>query len=458
MHSKLKKFFEAKSIAIIGASKNPSKVGGVILNNMIKNGYAGKIFPVNPKYKEIEGIKCYPSVLKIKEKVDSAVIAIPSKFVNSVVKECAKKGIKHIVIISGGFGESGELKLEKELKKTIKETGINVIGPNCVGIISSKSRIDSVFFPLHKLKRPSYGNISIVSQSGGTGIILLSLFEENGVGLNKFISFGNAYDVDESDLLRFLADDEETKTIILYIEGVKRGKEFIESLSYASSKKPVIVLKAGKYGRAKSAAKTHTGAIAGDYLAYKAVFRKAGALEVENMNQLFNLLLIFNQPFIRGKRIGVITNGGGLGVMSSDELEKRNLLIPEIDKSLKKKLSSFLPSYATPANPLDLIADADVETYKKAITYFMNSELFDALIVNVLFQSPKIDDNMLNILLSVEKKKPLILVVPGGGVAKNFREILNLNGIPSFESPEEAVFALRKLYEYSKFRRKAKRS
>ncbi len=452
----MEKFFNAESIAIVGASKNIRKVGAVILNNLLKNGYSGRIYPVNPKYKEIYGLKCYKSILEIKERVDLVIVAVPSKISIKVMKEAGKKGIKNAIVISGGFGESGEKELERELKNVVRKYKINMIGPNCIGILSNKHRIDTVFFPLHKLKRPGYGNVSIVSQSGGVGIILISMAAEAGIGINKFISYGNAYQLEESDFIRYLADDVETKTILLYIEGIKNGKKFMDALSYANKKKPVIVLKAGKTDLAKKAAKTHTGALAGNYAAYKAVFRKSKVVEVNNMKQLFDLLTIFDQPPPRGKKIGIITNGGGLGVMAVDEMAKRKMELAKISENTKEKLRSFLPYYATPDNPLDLIADADVERYRKALETFMRSEEVDMVLINILFQSPVIDETILNYITECSKsdRKPIAVVVPGGGVAKHLREILNINGVPAFANPEDAVFALKALYEYSRFREK----
>ncbi len=447
----MKELFYPKHVAVVGVSKNPSKVGHVIFANMVKMGFSGHVYPVNPKYKEVLGHKCYPSVEDV-PKVDVVVIAVPAGFVPDIIRQAGKKGCKYAIVISGGFGEAGNEELTERLMKAVKESRIRMLGPNCIGIMNTKNRFDTVFFPLHKMIRPSYGRVSIISQSGGLGTSIIDKSASLGIGIGKFISYGNAYDIDETDILSYLGKDEETDVIVMYIESVKNGKKFAETLKEVNRKKPIIALKAGKEGKAKEAAKTHTGSLAGDYLSFKAAFKTAGILEANSLSDLFDYLTIFNQPLPKGKNLGIITNGGGLGVMSADEAIRQHLNIVDLSKEDKELLEEFLPEYVTPSNPLDLVADADVERYKKALDVFMNSKDIDMLLVNVLFQAPSISEELLNPIVraAMDKRKPIAVVVPGGKWAEAFSSILSMNGVPTYDAPERAIRALRKLYDYSK--------
>lgn len=238
--------FNPSSVAIIGASRDPGKIGHVLLRNFIEGGFRGKIYPVNPKSEEILGLKCYPSVGKIKEKVDLAVISIPAKLVPDALRECGEKGVKGAIVISGGFAEVGNIALENELREIAIKYNIACLGPNCMGVINPLTRVDSVFIPTYKMGRPKLGGVSFISQSGAIGGAVLDLMARQGFGMSKFVSYGNAAALDETDLLRYIADDERTRIIVLYIEGVKRGREFFETLKEVTKKKPVVVLKGGK--------------------------------------------------------------------------------------------------------------------------------------------------------------------------------------------------------------------
>ncbi len=456
---KLDKFFDPKSVAIIGASDKPGKLGYVILKNLIDVGFNGKLYPINPNHDYVLGLKCYKSVLDVEDNIDTAIIVIPAKFVPSVVDECGRKGIKNIIVISGGFGEVGAEDLKRKLMENVNKYDINMIGPNCLGVFSSKSKFDTIFFPLHKLDRPRYGKVAIVSQSGGIGSSILALASQEGVGIGKFVSYGNAYVLDESDFIEYFGEDDNIEYILVYVEGVRNGKKFLNVMKRVNRKKPIIVLKAGKYGAAREAAKSHTGAIAGQYVAYKAAFKTAGVIEANSLDEMFNFLRIFNQPLMKGNNIGVITNGGGLGVMSADAIIHNGLSLPKLTNKTISELKDFLPSYATPANPLDLVADADVKRFALAIDVFMNADEVDAILVNVLFQTPLVDETLLRPIVwaSEKRKKPLIVVAPGGHTAEAYRKIMNMNGIPTYEDPIEAVHAIKQLYIYSSFVSRSKK-
>ena len=459
MAQNLDGLFKPESIAVIGASDNTEKIGFVILNNLISLGYRGEIYPVNPKHDEILELKCYKSIKDIKKKIGLAVIVTPPATVPGIIEELGQKGTKFAVVVSGGFGEVNNQDLKNRLIENCNKHGIKMVGPNCLGISCSRENLDTIFFPIHKLRRPGYGGVSLVTQSGGVGSSLMAIASSMGIGINKFISYGNSYILDEADFINYLADDAETKAIVVYMEGTSNGKKFMESLVNANRKKPVIILKSGKEGgMAQEAVKSHTGAMAGSYMAYRAAFKKAKVIEAETMNELFDFISVSSQSLPKGKRVGIISNGGGFGVMAADSVIKNHLDLPKMSEKLKREIASFLPSYATAGNPLDLVADADVERFSKSIDVFMKSDEFDMVLVSVLFQTPMINETLLAPLVKAghDWRKPVALVVPGGDEVEAFKKITSMNKVPTFDIPERAVISLRSLYEYSKFRGVAK--
>jgi len=452
MNSKgLQKIFNPRSVAIVGATTKTSKVGYVVLKNLLDSGYEGKIYPINPKYEEVLGLKCYKSVLEIKQKIDCVLIAVPAEAVPQVIKECGEKKVGGIVVLSGGFEEVGRQDLAAQIKEYAKTYDLPIIGPNCLGIYNPYSKIDSIFFPFYKMNRPKPGGISFVTQSGALGSVMLDLAAAYNIGVSKFISYGNATVLNESDLLEFLGNDKKTKTIILYIEGVKDGRRLFNVMKRINKKKPIIVLKAGKEEKGKKAAMSHTGNLAGNYLAYKAAFRQAKVVEAKDVDELFNLMRIFSQPLAKGKRVGVITNGGGLGVLITDAVEKEKLELVEFTKENEQELRAIIPSYANPRNPLDMAADASVEMYQKAIEYYLKNNNIDLIVVAILFQTPTLDERLINVIGEAveQKKKPIVVVTIGGDYTEAYRKIMESKGIVTFSSPNAAVKTLRKFVEYS---------
>ncbi len=454
MIKNLKYVFDPKNIAIIGASPKTGKIGNVVLKTMLSGAFRGKIFPVNIKHKEILGLKAYKSILDIKENIDLAIIITPAKTVPKIIEECGKKGVKGTIVLSSGFGEVGNKDLENELIKMAKKYNIALVGPNCIGIYNPKTDLDSVFMPIYRSKRPNVGRIAIITQSGSTGTSILDILAEYNIGISKFISYGNGSVLDESDYLEYLENDEDTKVIIMYLEGAKNGRKLYERLKSTVKKKPVIILKSGKYGKASKAAKSHTGNIAGDYLAYEAAFKQTKTIEANGIRELIDFVKIFEQPCPKGDKIGIITNGGGMGVLTADATMEVGLKIAELSEESKKELKKILPPYGNVGNPQDLIADADVERYKKAIDIFMNDPNVDAIVVDILFQVPSIDDRILNVLIdaSNNKKKPIAVVSLGGSYTENRRRILESQGVPSYQDPLSALKALKKLVDYSKYK------
>lgn len=447
----LKYVFKPKSIAVIGASGTPTKVGAVVLKNLIEGNFDGHVYPINPKYETLAGIKCYPSVLAVRKGIDCAIIATPADAVPQILDTCGKKGIRGVVVLSGGFSEVGNVELENKLKEVADKYQIAVIGPNCLGILNPYERVDSIFLPMYKLKRPRPGGISFVTQSGATGTCVVDLAAQFGVGISKFISYGNGTVINEIDLLEFLEKDRKTDEILLYLEGTKDGKRLLKTMKRVNRKKPIVVLKAGKGEKAAKAAFSHTGNLAGNYLSYDAAFRQSKVVVADSLDELFEFVKIFNQALPKGKRIGVVTNGGGLGVLTTDVIEDKKLELAEFSDETKKTLRKILPPYANADNPLDIIADAGSELYKKSLDVIKAAQEVDIIVVIVLFQAPAIDERILNILvnLSDEKKKPIVVIAVGGEYTEGHRKILEGYGVPTYSSPSDAIKAVKKLVDYA---------
>lgn len=443
--------FNPESIAVIGASKEPNKIGHVIVKNFIDGGFAGRIYPINPNAEEILGLRAYPSVLQIKEKVDSAVIAVPAAAVAAVLEECGKKGVRGVVLITGGFSEVGHGEEEQKIADIANKYDMALIGPNCMGVITPSSRVDSVFLPIYKLGRPRVGNISFISQSGAVGGCIVDLAARAGIGMSKFVSYGNAAVVDECDLLEYLSHDKDTKIIVAYLEGVKNGKKFLNTAKKITRKKPIVVIKAGKSASGAEAARSHTGSLAGTSEAYSAAFKQANIIEAQTLEQLFDFAKIFDQVLPKGRRIGIITNGGGMGVLATDSLEEEGLKLSYLSEETQKSLRSSLPLYANVRNPLDIIGDADSHRYEVAINAMMKDDGVDVILLIILFQTAGIDSSVMNIAIRASdlRKKPIIGVCTGGEYTEMHKRILESYGVPTYASPTSAMRSIARFIKYS---------
>ena len=450
---KLKFVFEPKSVAVVGASATPNKIGNVLLKNFLNAKFPGRVYPVNPKHEEILGLKCYPRVSDIEGGVDCVIIATPAETVPSIMEDCAAKKAGGVIILSGGFEEVGRKDLAEAVGRISRKAHIPVVGPNCLGIFNPYSKMDSIFLPVYKLERPVPGGIAFVTQSGAVGSTVLDLAAYYGMGISKFISYGNATSVDESDYLEYLAQDKETEVIILYLEGVKDGRKLLETMRKVNRVKPIIALKAGRGAGGQAAARSHTGNIAGSYLAYHAAFQQAKVIEAEGINEVFDFVKIFSQPKPKGNRVAVITNGGGIGVLTADYIENGSLVLAKFSEETRRELAKILPAYGNVGNPLDLVADSGVEAYEKAIEVMMADPGIDALIIVVLLQTPPIDERIIHILARVSdnRKKPIATISIGGAYTESYRKILEGKGVPSYNSPQAAVKAIERLVTYSRY-------
>jgi acetyl coenzyme A synthetase (ADP forming)-like protein len=446
----LKVFFEPRSIAVIGASRNPTKIGNVILRNVVNN-FKGEIYPVNPNADAVLGKKAYKSILAIPKRVDLAVIAVPAELCPEVMRQCARKKVRGAVIISGGFSEIGRNELEEEVKRIARKGNVSVIGPNCVGVYSAHSQVDTLFLPRYRLERPREGGISFITQSGAVGSAILDWAAAKGFGVAHFISYGNAADVDEVDLLEFLGKDRKTKVICMYVEGTKRGRELIDVASKVTRNKPVISIKGGRTAKGAEAVASHTGSLAGSNKVWTAAFRQAGIIEAACMRDMFNYARVFaEQPVAKGNKLAIVTNGGGFGVMAADACLEEGLELAELERETIKRIKKSIPVYAVAKNPIDLVGDADIGRYKVALDALLQDRNVDAILVLILFQTAGVQSEIVDIVAQASHKKikPIVAASAGGDYTQMHMRMLEKSGVPTFDSLHEAVKTLRGLVEY----------
>jgi len=438
-------FFSPGSVAIVGASPTPGKISNIIIQSLKASGFEGGIYPVNPKYSVIEGMECYPSIAAIKEAVDIAVFAVPAPLTPGALKDAASR-VKGAIIVGGGFSEIGEegRRLQEEIKRIAGERSIRIIGPNCMGIYDTVSRLDTFFISRDRISRPAKGVLSIISQSGSFAITAMDELATEGIGIARVVSYGNKADVNEADCLRFLAGDEHTSAVAIYIESIENGAEFVEAAKACALKKPVIAVKVGKYGPGASAARSHTGAIAGRYEAYSAAFKKAGLVELAGYEGFVNGCKAFGSlRAASGNRTVIITDGGGIGVNLADSCHAMGLEVPQLDSGLKRELESIFPPFFVAGNPVDLTGSATDELYAAALEKTLSTDFFDIAIVVALWGPPGLTDNFAGAIASKTSSigKPVVVCAPGGAWSREKNRLFMGHGLPVFSTPEGAARA-----------------
>jgi acetyl coenzyme A synthetase (ADP forming)-like protein len=449
-------FFNPKSIAVVGASRHPRKIGHVVFRNFIESGYKGRVFPVNPHADVLFGRRSYKSVLNIQGPVELAIIIVPAKFVIKVVEECGKKGIPAVIIISSGFKEIGNILLENQLVRTLEKHEIRAIGVNCLGVFDAHTGIDTFFLPRYKLERPKEGDIAFISQSGATGSVVMDWMAMKGYRISKFISYGNATDIDEADLTEYLANDRDTKVICAYFEGVKEGRKFYETAKRVSRRKPVIVLKGGITKEGTKAVSSHTGSLAGSAEVYSAAFRQAGIIEAKGLEEIFDYARVLStQPPPESNRVQIITDGGGFGVLTADWLIKYGLRLAEMEKKTLDRLKKMFPPYVVLKNPMDLTGDADTARYREAINAAISDPNVDIIVPIILFQVPALTPDVVDVVADAAKnrKKPIVVISGGGRYTEVLKKSLEDFGVPTFSYPHSAAKAIRALCDYGQLRR-----
>jgi acetyltransferase len=456
----LESLLSPQTIAVLGASQSPGKVGHEVVANLINGGYQGTIVPVNPKADEILGLKCYHDLKEYNGKVDLAVIVVPQKAVKASIQNAIDASAKTVIVITAGFKEvdSKGAAQEREIAELCRANGVRLMGPNCIGVLNTTNKMNATFAPM----MPPTGRISVISQSGALCVAILDLAMNMKMGLGKVISFGNKADLNEVDFLEALAADDDTRVIAGYLESITEGNKFLQVAEQAATHKPVVILKVGVTQAGAKAASSHTGSLAGADMAYGAAFKRSGVIRAENFEALFDYAIALAlQPLPQGNRVAIITNAGGPGIMAADAAETAGFKMIAPTEETQKKLRECLPASAAFGNPVDVIGDADPDRYMKAFELIQEDPNSDAIIVVVTPQ------NMTKPLVLAEKlaaaslrggsKKPLLAAFLGGNEVIPARERLMALNIPSYPSAERAVGALQAMQDYAAWRRRPPR-
>lgn len=451
-HEALEGLLRPKSIAVVGASTTPGKIGYTILEKLLQGGYEGKIYPINPQAEEILGLKVYHSIDQVPGEVDAAVIVVPAKLVAQVTEECGKRGVKGLIIVTSGFSEVGRRDLEKEIVDIAHRYGTRILGPNIVGILSNSDKMNASFAPFLPLE----GKASLISQSGALLIALDAATYTRRVGFDKLISIGNMSDVDFADTVTWLNDDPATTCISLYIEGFKDGRSFIEAGQKAT--KPIIALKAGVSAHGAAAAASHTGSLAGAAKIYGAAFQQAGVVQATDLDNLFDrtLALSLQQP-MRGDNLLIITNGGGVGVLATDAAERYGIPLHFAPEDVQVELKKHMPEFGSAKNPVDLTGMAGTDWYYESVKYAIGHSWVDGLVV---LYCETAQTNPMEIAQGIKKAvdesgvkdRPITVSFVGGEKSVEAMAWLVENGIPAYAAPDLAVNAMAALREYSRIR------
>jgi acetate---CoA ligase (ADP-forming) len=471
---KLDAFFNPRSVAVIGATKKVDKAGYVIFKNFATNKlrgvFKGELYPVNPGEDSILGFKCYSSLKEISENVELIIVIVPAKIVPSVMEEAVSKKVKAAIIVTAGFKEVGNPELEEQVVKIAKKGDLRILGPNCLGVYYSKTGVDSLFLPETKVlstgedviatPRPMPGNIAMITQSGAFGVAALDYLTGRQMGVSKFVSFGNKCDVTEVEILSYLLHEKETKVILAYVEDIKAGREFLKVARKVTSKKPVVVIKSGKSAAGARAASSHTGAIAGSDKIYAAAFEQAGIIRARDMEEFFGAgKALAMQPPALGRNIGILTDAGGPGVMTVDELELQELTVEPFSEETEQKFEKLktdgiILKIAATHNPVDLTGSVTDEQFEISVDLMFQDTEIDGIIFLGLHHMPGLREKYIDSVAKVASKysKPLVMCDIGETeMALYTRSRFDRLGIPSYTSPEDAARAMKALVSYGSY-------
>lgn len=472
-------FFNPSSVAVVGASRKMNKAGHVIFKNFAENKrrgvFKGEIYPVNPYEDSVLGYESYPSVTEVPGELELVVIVVPAKHVVDVMKDAASKKVKVAVIITAGFSEIGNDELENQIKATAKEAGIRVLGPNCLGVYDSRTGVDMLFLPETRVlttgdvvvatPRPMFGDVAIVTQSGAFGVAALDYLAGKQMGVSKFVSFGNKCDVNEAEMLHYLLYDKETEVILLYVEDIRSGREFIEVAERVTKKKPIVALKCGRTKAGARAAASHTGAMAGSDQIYDAAFAQTGILRASDMEEFFDIgKALSMQPPAAGKNVGIITDAGGPGIMTVDECEIKGLSVKRfseetIQRFEKLKKEGKIPRFATNLNPVDLTGSVTSEMFEISTEILFEDREIDGIILLGLHHTPALQEDFIDRVAKVASKyeKPIVACDIGETeMALHTRYRFDKLGIPACFSPEDAARSMNALMRYGIYLKKKK--
>ncbi len=455
----LEVFFNPKSTAVVGASRHKGKVGYEIIANMIRAGYAGKLWPINPKADQIEGLKCFPDLRSLPEVPELVVIVVPAPAVPEVMQQCADVGVKAVIIITAGFKEVGRhgRELEQRVVQIARQAGIRVIGPNCLGVIVPASKLNASF----AAEMPRCGNIAYLSQSGALLTAILDIAVANDIGFSKLVSIGNKADVDELDIIEALAEDDDTRVIAGYLESVSQGDAFVRQAEQISHSKPILLMKSGGTGAGAKAASSHTGSLAGSETTYEAAFARAGVVRCDSIKDQFDYAQAFAyQPLPEGNRVAVITNAGGPGIMAADAVERQGLSFAKFSQQTVGALRGKLPAEANLLNPVDVLGDARADRYQLAMDAVLADANVDAVLVLLTPQAMTEPARTAQVVVESAAgggSKPVLACFLGGAKVAEALRILRQGRVPPYDSPESAVAALKAMCDYARWRRRPKR-
>ena len=455
------KFFNPKSIAVVGASREKGKVGHEILASIIGAGYEGQVFPVNNKADEIEGLKCFPDLASTGQVPELVIIAVPAAAVPSVMQQCAGIGVQSVIIITAGFKEVGQegSRLEKQVIQIARQAKIKVIGPNCLGVVVPANKLNASFGG----QMPIDGGIGYISQSGAIMTAILDYAMANRIGFSKLVSIGNKADINELDVLEVLGQDANTKVIAGYLENITDGNAFVTQAERISRNKPILMIKSGGTAAGAKAATSHTGSLAGAETAYECVFERAGIIRCNSLQQQFDYAQAFAyQPLSAGSTVAVITNAGGPGIMAADDIERQGLEFATFSRETGDKLAEALPPAANISNPIDVLGDALADRYELAIEAVLEDPNVDVVLVLLTPQAMTEADSTAEAIVrqaqaKASRQKPIFTCFLGAEKVKKAKQILQQAKIPHYDSPEKAVCTIKAMTDYIRWRNRPKR-
>jgi len=455
------KFFNPKSIAVVGASREKGKVGHEILASIIGAGYEGQVFPVNNKADEIEGLKCFPDLASTGQVPELVIIAVPAAAVPSVMQQCAGTGVQSVIIITAGFKEVGQegSRLEKQVIQIARQAKIKVIGPNCLGVVVPANKLNASFGG----QMPIDGGIGYISQSGAIMTAILDYAMANRIGFSKLVSIGNKADINELDVLEVLGQDANTKVIAGYLENITDGNAFVTQAERISRNKPILMIKSGGTAAGAKAATSHTGSLAGAETAYECVFERAGIIRCNSLQQQFDYAQAFAyQPLSAGSTVAVITNAGGPGIMAADDIERQGLEFATFSRETGDKLAEALPPAANISNPIDVLGDALADRYELAIEAVLEDPNVDVVLVLLTPQAMTEADSTAEAIVrqaqaKASRQKPIFTCFLGAEKVKKAKQILQQAKIPHYDSPEKAVCTIKAMTDYIRWRNRPKR-
>ena len=444
----INKMLKPRSVAVVGASATPGKIGYTVVKNLIKDGYKGAIYPINQKENEILGLKCYPEIQDVPGEIDSAIMCVPASVMKEVTIECGKKGVKGLIVITSGFSEVGLKDLEDEIVSIAHSYGMRVLGPNIVGTLSNSDSFNGSFAPC----LPLPGKASLITQSGALLIALDMATYTRRVGFDKLISIGNMADVDFADLIDWFNDDDDTSCVSLYVEGLRDGRKFIDSAR--NSKKPIIALKSGVSAHGAAAAASHTGSLAGAAKIYGSAFKQAAVIQASDLNNLFDrTLALSSQPPMKGDHMLILTNGGGVGVLATDAAEKYGVPLQFAPPEVQTEMKKHMPDFGSAKNPVDMTGMAGNEWYYETVKYSLTNEWVDSVVVlyceTAMTNPPEIAESIKRAFdESNITDKPITVSFVGGEKSEQAMGWLVEHGIPAYFAPDVAVNAMAALREY----------